>query len=294
KMMFVFGEVQEPLDETTLLVEQITRNQIIEVVKQSIAHSAKRGSRYLSGEDVIFLIRHDVYKVHRLRAFLSWKDVRKNVSEGDRGGPQGIEDEQIEQLDAPGACSTKKKAKVSWDVMTMYNNMLSDDDEDEQDEEERQALEDQVERLRIADEVTRTMTKEEYLYYSDCRQASFTFKKAKRFRDWSLLSTYYDAKPQAEVLDSLGFFAYEIVAKLTEMGLAVKREADARARASAGGAQAQRSSYGDTSLFGKSDNEQTPLNPAHIREAFRRLQQSAASTLGSFNGGLVRTSVSLI
>lgn len=32
QMMFVFGEVSDPLQETTLLVEDIVRSQIIEIV----------------------------------------------------------------------------------------------------------------------------------------------------------------------------------------------------------------------------------------------------------------------
>ena len=36
-----------------------------------------RSSRFLSAEDVIFLIRDDRGKVNRLRTYLSWKDVRK-------------------------------------------------------------------------------------------------------------------------------------------------------------------------------------------------------------------------
>ena len=33
----------------------------------------------MNAEDLMFLIRHDKPKVNRVRAFLSWKDVRKNV-----------------------------------------------------------------------------------------------------------------------------------------------------------------------------------------------------------------------
>ena len=33
----------------------------------------------MTPEDLIFLIRKDSQKVHRLQEFLSWKDVRKNV-----------------------------------------------------------------------------------------------------------------------------------------------------------------------------------------------------------------------
>ena len=56
--------------------------------------------------------------------------------------------------------------------------------DDDADEEEREAYEDQINRLRVADQLTQGMTKEEYMHYSDCRQASFTYKKLKRFREW--------------------------------------------------------------------------------------------------------------
>lgn len=53
----------------------------------------RRGSRYLSPEDLIFLIRYDRAKVNRLRTYLSWKDVRKNAKDsgGDAGGAADVE-----------------------------------------------------------------------------------------------------------------------------------------------------------------------------------------------------------
>jgi transcription initiation protein SPT3 len=59
QMMFVFGEVSDPLDETSLLVEEITRSQVMETVSQAIQHSNKRGNKFLSPEDLIFLLRFD-------------------------------------------------------------------------------------------------------------------------------------------------------------------------------------------------------------------------------------------
>jgi len=50
----------------------------------------------------------------------------------------------------------------------------SDDEEDEDDIEAHAAS---IERLKEADEATRKMTREEYQHYSDCRQASFTYRK---------------------------------------------------------------------------------------------------------------------
>lgn len=46
-------------------------------------------------------------------------------------------------------------------------------------------------------------------------------------------------------------------------------------------------------LFSLQSSEETPLEPEHVLEAFRRLQQTPVP-LKNFRGGLVRTKVSLI
>ncbi|KAJ3207943.1 Transcription initiation protein spt3 [Dinochytrium kinnereticum] len=190
QMMFVFGEVAEPLDETSELVEEITRAQITEFVGfnivQSVAQAQKRGSKHLGAEDLIFLIRHDRKKTNRLRNFLSWKEVRRVKDKGNGTEAADMDESLAVEDNEPKAKATRLKVKFSWDLLSNYSGVLSDDEaDDEDDEDEQQAYEDQINRLRVADEVTRTMTKEEYMYYSDCRQASFTFKKSKRFRDWT-------------------------------------------------------------------------------------------------------------
>jgi transcription initiation protein SPT3 len=186
QMMFVFGEVQDPLDETSQLVESIVRQQLIELISLAVQQSQKRGSRYLAAEYFIFLIRHDRSKVNRLRSFLSWKDVRKNVKDK---GPSVDGEEMLEDEDKATKVR-KMSVKFSWDHLNTYQSVLEDDED--ADEEDEQAYEDQINRLRIADQVTRSMTQEEYIYYSECRQASFTYKKIKRFRDWCEMSKYFD------------------------------------------------------------------------------------------------------
>lgn len=66
QMMFVFGEVSDPMDETSILVEEITRTQVMEIVVKAIQHSAKRGNKFLSPEDLIFLLRFDRAKGMKL------------------------------------------------------------------------------------------------------------------------------------------------------------------------------------------------------------------------------------
>ncbi|RKP02584.1 hypothetical protein CXG81DRAFT_10641 [Caulochytrium protostelioides] len=288
--MFVFGEVSEPLEETTRFVEEIVRSQIIEVLIQGVAQAYRKGSKYLNPEDLMFLIRHDRPKQSRLRSFLAWKDARKNAKgdkDGDAaGGPGG-------GGGGADARARKNTIKLSWEFLPFYSSVLDDADDDggdddgeDDDEEDRIAYEAQLARLRAADEMTRTMTREEYMYFSDCRQASFTYKKVKRFREWCAMAHYYDNKANSDVLDILGFLAHEVVSRITETALQVKREQERRA-------VKDEDALGDLGLFGKATNEQAPLTPAHIAEAYRRLQRGAVTTM-RFRSHRVRTAISLI
>lgn len=54
--------------------------------------ATRRGARFLTAEDLIFLIRHDKGKVNRLRTYLSWKDVRKHAKDDQGGGVDEIEE----------------------------------------------------------------------------------------------------------------------------------------------------------------------------------------------------------
>ncbi|RKO95091.1 hypothetical protein CAUPRSCDRAFT_13150 [Caulochytrium protostelioides] len=150
----------------------------------------------------MFLIRPDRPKQSRLRSFLAWKDARKNAKgdkDGDAaggpggggGGAGGADGADAPDGGADGgggdakdARARKNTIKLSWEFLPFYSSVLDDADDDggdddgeDDDEEDRIAYEAQLARLRAADEMTRTMTREEYMYFSDCRQASFTYKK---------------------------------------------------------------------------------------------------------------------
>ncbi|KAI8991200.1 transcription initiation factor IID, 18kD subunit-domain-containing protein, partial [Mycotypha africana] len=231
QMMFVFGEVSDPLQESTLLVEDIVRSQVIEIIIQAAAQANRRNSRYLSAEDLIFLMRHDRAKVNRLRSFLSWKDVRKNAK--DASGDQ-VED-VVEETNTGKI--HRSIIKLPWELVNQFTDVIvktinssggtagtTTIDEESEDEDEIEAYNDSIQRLKEADEVTRAMTREEYVHYSECRQASFTYRKSKRFRDWSNMSAYVEVKPNDDIVDSLGFLTYEMVSKLTTTAIKIKRD----------------------------------------------------------------------
>ncbi|EER42550.1 histone acetyltransferase complex subunit Spt3 [Histoplasma capsulatum H143] len=241
-MMFVSGETAEPSAETTTLIEEIVRQQVIEMLtdfklSRSTALAARRGVRSISTDDLIFLIRHDKAKVSRLKTFLSWKDVRKNVKDSDdKGGADaadfGAGDDPLAGAGVAGpsdvaAKPKNKRAKVGlpWDLNNLYSVQVPEreDEEDEEEEEQNYAT---LQRLANADERTKNMTREEYVFWSDCRQASFTFRKAKRFREWAGFGIVTDFRPNDDIVDILGFLTFEIVQTLTEEALKVKEQED--------------------------------------------------------------------
>ena len=186
-------------------------------------------------------------------------------------------------------------------------------------------------RLRQADLLTQSMSQQEYMEYSECRQASFTYKKARKFREWLTGGTSRPgtlslaclaggsgrelARLTDEALEILGFLAYELVQRVTEVGLAVKWEMDGAVGMGTGSAtqrnEMKRPRTGMSGLFdsesnasgtsGNSDSnatatstttatshQKTPLLPIHIEEAYRRLQVDHLSCSGLLRGGLNR------
>ena len=176
--------------------------------------------------------------------------------------------------------------------------------EDEEDEEEEEQNEATLARLASADERTKNMTRDEYVYWSDCRQASFTFRKGKRFREWAGFGVVTDSKPNDDIVDILGFLTFEIVQTLTEEALKVKHAEDLhnarsnnpasssapgtdstaskkRKRPASSGSAAEPGPAGEGAdaapgsgggLFEMQEEGRTPVEPRHVREAFRRLQ----------------------
>ena len=169
-----------------------------------------------------------------------------------------------------------KKARVglAWDVNSFYSVQVPerDDEEDEEEEEQNYAT---LQRLAAADERTKHMTREEYVFWSECRQASFTYRKSKRFREWAGFGIVTESKPNDDIVDILGFLTFEIVQTLTEEALKVKERED-REKNRRGGAENSaedtKKRKRETGLFDPPEEGRTPVEPRHIREAYRKLQ----------------------
>ncbi|KAJ3944355.1 Transcription initiation protein spt3 [Colletotrichum fioriniae] len=292
KMMYVSGETAEPSIETTSMIEDIVRQQVIELLRNCTELAARRGSRAITINDLIFQIRHDQAKVSRLRTFLSWKDVRKNVKDSDdKGGEADLgAGEDPSGGVVPGgpvddATKKNKKAKVGlpWEPSSFYSQEVPERD-DEEDEEEEEMNFITLQRLRKADERTKAMTKEEYVTWSEYRQASFTYRKGKRFREWAGFGIVTDSKPSDDIVDILGFLTFEMVQTLTEHALKVKEQEDLFKAQSGGENAGSKKRKVATGLFDPPSEGRSPIEPRHVQEAFRRLQQRPKKTRAMLNG----------
>ena len=168
-----------------------------------------------------------------------------------------------------------KKAKVGlpWEPASFFPVEVPER-EDEEDEEEEEMNHITLQRLRKADERTKAMTKEEYVTWSEYRQASFTYRKGKRFREWAGFGVVTDSKPSDDIVDILGFLTFEMVQTLTEEALKIKENEDQhRERNGDGASAAKKRKYPSEGLFAPPSEGRSPVEPRHIQEAFRRLQE---------------------
>ncbi|VUC27203.1 unnamed protein product [Clonostachys rosea] len=291
QMMYVSGETAEPPVETTSIMEDIVRQQVIEMLRTCTELASRRGSKSIGINDLIFQIRHDQAKVSRLRTFLSWKDVRKNVKDSDDKGAEadiaGGDDPVGGVVGGPVDDSAKKnkKAKVGlpWEQSSFYPVEVPErEDEEDEDEDEMNFI--TLQRLRRADERTKVMTKDEYVTWSEYRQASFTYRKGKRFREWAGFGIVTDSKPSDDIVDILGFLTFEMVQVLTEIALKVKEQEDI-ARAQSGGDNAgSKKRKLEQGLFDPPSEGKRPIEPRHVQEAFRRFQQRPKRSRAMLNG----------
>ncbi|KAM7200029.1 putative spt3-like protein [Naviculisporaceae sp. PSN 640] len=293
QMMYVSGETGEPSVETTGIIEDIVRQQVVEILRSCTELAARRGSRSITINDLIFQIRDDAPKVSRLRTFLSWKDVRKNVKDSDDKGGEadlGAGEDPVGGV-VPGGpvddtTKKNKKAKVGlpWEPSSFYSVEVPER-EDEEDEEEEEMNYITLQRLRKADERTKAMTREEYVTWSEFRQASFTYRKGKRFREWAGFGQVTDSKPSDDIVDILGFLTFEMVQTLTEEALKIKDYEDLLKERNGGdnpaGTKKRKRTQG---LFDPPSEGRTPVEARHVQEAFRRLQARPKKNRAMLNG----------
>lgn len=202
-----------------------------------------------------------------------------NNLEVEDGISSDIEEEDISDLfdkknilgtgnSAIAMASTKKiSTRLPWDYLSNLVSILTNgkyNHFDGQITDDPNSWSYHQNRLEAADRLTSTMTKEEYFDYTECKQASFTYKKNKKFRDWLNASQFSDLRPNDDAIEMLGFLAYEAVRKLTEKALEIKKRKNDKFK--------DRLPYIRLALF-STPKMQKPLERQDIYDAYFSMQQ---------------------
>lgn len=227
-MMHGFGDTPRPLLESARLVEEIVGRQMTSLYLQAAELAATRGSKYVGIEEVLFLMRKDKAKLHRLINYMEVKSFQgtlaTNVSgEEDIATATAFISPETGPEDAkPCGTPRPKRTKLCRDFVTSID----------QTGELAAALQDSIfdevkhERYLRAEAQTRCMDQAQYFEYSNARRSSFCAKqKSARFRDWLLKDVDLDIKPTSSVLEVFNYLAYETVAQIVDLALLVKKDA---------------------------------------------------------------------
>nr|CAD7426875.1 unnamed protein product [Timema monikensis] len=79
-MMYAFGDNQFPLHSSAYLIEDIVKEQLHHILCKAVEVCDLRGTKVIQLEELIFLMRKNIVKIHRLLRYLRVKDM-KNVNE---------------------------------------------------------------------------------------------------------------------------------------------------------------------------------------------------------------------
>lgn len=214
-MMFALGDSRRPLHETAALVEDIVHTQLITMLHQACEGATLRGSRVISAEDILFLMRRDKIKVARLIKYLQFRDYKSKLL-------KTVEDEDVQQETGAAAGGNQRRQRLAQDFlvwMDQTGDLLSLAERQEVDPIKQ-------ERMERLERQTRAMDQAQYVEFCESRQLSFA-KKASKFRDWLDCSSL-ELKPNSIAMEILSYLAYETVAQIVDLSLLVKQEMTAK------------------------------------------------------------------
>uniref|UniRef100_A0A7N8WTJ5 SPT3 homolog, SAGA and STAGA complex component n=1 Tax=Mastacembelus armatus TaxID=205130 RepID=A0A7N8WTJ5_9TELE len=246
-------------------VEDIVHTQLITMLHQACEGAALRGSRVISAEDILFLMRRDKMKVARLLKYLQFRDYKSKIL-------KTLDDEDMQQepdnrAGASGAAgSNQRRQRLAQDLLVLLDQtgeLLS--------LAERQELDPvKQERMERLERQTRTMDQAQYSEFCESRQLSFA-KKASKFRDWLDCSSL-ELKPNSIAMEILSYLAYETVAQIVDLSLLVKQEMTAKTNPISHVTSASYIQYNThtESCPATVEPPSGAIQPCHIREAIRR------------------------
>ncbi|CAL9687725.1 unnamed protein product [Knipowitschia caucasica] len=214
-MMFALGDARRPLQDTAALMEDIVHTQLITLLHLASEAASLRGSRVISVEDIIFVMRRDKRKVARLLKYLQFRDYKSKLLKSLDEDESQPDSDRWGSISSGGAHRRQRLAQDYLLWMDQTGELLTLAEKSELDPVKQ-------ERLERLERQTRHMDQAQYSEFCESRQLSFA-KKASKFRDWLDCSSL-ELKPNTVAMEILSYLAYETVAQIVDVALLVRQE----------------------------------------------------------------------
>lgn len=276
-MMFGFGDSHKPNPETVRLIENIVLKQMRSIVREAMKLSP---GNQLKGEDLVFLMRHNKYKMRRFVQYLMNKDLKNQL---------------LNNSFSVDVNETNKPKKPKHELLEFIERIdetgeftdLSDFDEIKH------------ERQLRADRISQALDEKKYLDFCKARSTSFTnkntiHKNLEKLKTWIYPSpTIVQGIQFTEIaLEVLSYYAYQTVAEIVDYTLLVRIDA----RSGNDPLKHLPGSYYTATMFSgkhrfeepnpdysKVLSSQPPISVAEVKEVMRRVYSPQAGLL-NFGG----------
>ncbi|KRH95245.1 Histone acetyltransferase PCAF/SAGA, subunit SUPT3H/SPT3 [Pseudoloma neurophilia] len=186
-MLYSFGDCKTPSNATAQRIETILKTQIRRFLSTCNDIRIIRGGKNINMEDIAFVIRKDPFKLQRLLDFVEFKNIKGKLE----SRIESTDSSELKDVEIP--FPEKKALKYNWMTEVKGEDVF------------------QLKRLAQIDKLTAEMSKEEYLYFAECRQSSFVYRKGKKFKEFLGFQNIND-----NIMDSLGYICFEMVYFLTD------------------------------------------------------------------------------
>merc|ERR1712168_990087 len=199
-MMHGMGDSRNPLTESAVLIEEVVKRQLFQLLHAACEIANKRNARFIGLEDFIFLLRNDRVKLRRLLRYVAIKDLKSTI------------DDEGEDL-----VKSKKKRNITREFLASIDDSLAslcDSGPFDAVKHDRDCR---------AEILTRTMSQEQYMDYSEAHQAGFVSKF--RSQQWLMASNPgIEPKPTAMAIEVLAYLAFETVSQIVDLAHLVRQD----------------------------------------------------------------------
>ncbi|ENN75554.1 transcription initiation protein SPT3 homolog [Dendroctonus ponderosae] len=197
-MMYGFGDSDQPDPATVELVESIVKSQLRSIVNEALKYNS---GPVLKGESLVFLLRHNKYKMQRFVRYLKTRQITAKCG--------AVNSPVVEVVEGP-------KNNKLLDFVRFLDETGEFLDISEVDETK-------LNRMLRADQISKSISKEKYMEYQQARIASFKkIQSANSFKSW--VDPQNEIEFDKDAMDVLSYLAFQTVAEIVDYAFFVRAD----------------------------------------------------------------------